>query len=234
MILHSFVLLFWIPGWRVLCLEVDDGSNEVIDTDLTINQRKAEGVVEGIAEFVRNQPKSEKVNFIEMILRPELETKERIIETLVQESGNQFLMKNIRCLKRLYKYGTNQLLRLGVSVIFSDLTRDVENLNKMTKLIEKMVNVTEKEERDNVHRELRTSPHDEQRENIGAEIKMMENLASLQRSRLTSTNFMSYLAGTGKVAHFPDLSHHYNYNRPHHLGSRQLPLRQYYRYPHTL
>ena len=241
MIFCSFVIFCWVPGWNVMSMEInhEGSSNKDInsDPDLLIQGKTKEDDVTGLIDLIRNQPKQEKKEFLEMILRPELDNKQRIIETMVQESGNQFLIKNIRCLKRLYKYGTNQLLGMGVEILFSDVAQDKKRLKLLTNVLENLSGDPTP----------RHTPEDsDQKEE--ADIEIMENLTDMERARFTSSiiphirqNELRMGSRAVQVPVYAGASRRrgdFNqfYRRYHH-GSRPLallPRPQYYRYPFML
>ena len=225
-------------------IDYEDNSNKDIysDTDLVV-QGKSKDDVDGLIASIRNQPKQDKKDFLELILRPELDKKQRIIETLVQESGNPFLIKNIRCPKRLYKYGTNQLLGMGVDILFSDVTQDRNNLKMLTNVLENLTGDVNKK-----GPTPRITPEDTDQEEE-AEIDIMENLTNMKKARFSNNiphilqdgtpGFHAQLregvvhAGAGRRE---DFNQFYN-ARYHQHGSRPLALLshpQYYRYPFML
>ena len=212
------------------------------DSDLVV-KGKSQDDVDGLIASIRNQPMQDKKDFLELILRPEIDKKQRIIETLIQESGNPFLIKNIRCLKRLYKYGTNQLLGLGVDILFSDVTQDRNNLKMLTNVLE---NLTKNVNKNGPTARIKPEDIDQEEE---AEIEIMENLTNMNRARFSNniphilqdgTGFHAQLregvvhAGAGRRRE--DFNQFYN-DRYHQHGSRPLALLshpQYYRYPFML
>ena len=224
-------------------IDYEGNSNKDIysDTDLVV-QGKSKDDVDGLIASIRNQPKQDKKDFLELILRPELDKKQRIIETLIQESGNPFLIKNIRCLKRLYKYATNQLLGMGVDILLSDVTQDRNNLKMLTNMLENLTGDVNKN-----GPTARIKPEEDLHEEE-AEIEIMENLTNMKKARFFNniphilqdgTDFHAQLregvvhAGAGRRE---DFNQFYN-NRYHQHGSRPLALLshpQYYRYPFML
>ena len=161
---------------------------------------------------------------------------------MIQESGNPFLIKNIRCLKRLYKYGTNQLLGMGVDILFSDVTQDRNNLKMLSNVLE---NLTRDVKKNGPTARIKPEDADQEEE---AEIEIMENLTNMKKARFSSnipqilqdrTGFHAQLregvVHTG-VGRREDFNRFYN-NRYHQHGSRPLALLshpQYYRYPFML
>ena len=203
------------------------------DTDLLIQGKTKDDDVGGLIDLIRNKPKQEKKVFLEMILRPELDNKQRFIETMVQASGNQFLIKNIRCLKRLYKYGTNQLLGMGVEILFSDVAQDRKHLKMLTNVLENLSGDPTP----------RHKPEDADQEEE-ADIKIMEDLTNMERARFTSIipHIRQAELGMGSQAVYAGAGRRENFNqfysdRYHQHGSRPLallPRPQYYRYPFML
>ena len=241
------MIFCFVPGWRVLSMKLNHevSSNKDIhsDTDLLIQGKNKDDDVTGLIDLIRNQPKQEKKDFLEMILRPELDNKQRIIETMVQQSGNQFLIKNIRCLKRLYKYGTNQLLGMGVEILFSDVAQDRKRLKLLNNVLQNLTGDVNKKNPTPRH-----NPEDADQEEE-ADIEIMENLTDMERARFTSSIIphisQNELRMGSQAVQVPvyagaasrmrgDFNQFY---RRYHHGSRPLallPRPQYYRYPFML
>ena len=144
--------------------------------------------------LLRDQPMSEKKKLVQMILEPEIEKKRRIIEELIVDSGNQFFIKNIRCINKFVKYGSNQLVKLMLSVVEDD-REIIKILANMIGNMEEKISQELSSSEDDLYRAMSffSRVHREMEAAKAVEIEMFERL----RARFAHPAFKSYLGPIG-------------------------------------